>query len=231
MSHNFLLDSLTGKGYAEILPHLESNTLAQGDVLTYSHQRINHVYFPSSAIVALLVQMEDGEAVEIGLVGKEGMVNLPVFWGEERVHYTAIVLHAGNALRMHADLFRRFVKGTDEFHKSLMSYTGLFFSCAAQHAACYCLHSIKQRIASWLLSSRDFLERDRFYVTHDVIAGELGVRRASVTVALNEFNRNGVLRQQRGRISIIKPQGLERCACECYRIIKTALEVFRDARE
>jgi CRP-like cAMP-binding protein len=229
-SRNLLLDSLPGAEYARLWPHLESITVKQGDVLNAPEVRLRHVYFPTNTVIALLVQMEDGEAVEAGLVGLDGIVNLSVFWGEESSPYTAVALQTGYALRMRADVFRREVKYTDALQISLMRYTSLSFNCAAQRAACNSLHSIKQRVTSWLLGLSDLLGRDKFCATHELISGLLGIRRAGVTEAVNELKHSGALRSSRGEFEIIEPQRLEQSACECYRILKAEVESIRDAR-
>jgi CRP-like cAMP-binding protein len=204
--------------------------VAQGRVLTDSGQWISHVYFPTSALVALLVHMEDGAAVEMGLVGAEGVVNLPVFWGDERSSYSAVVLQEGHALRMRVEVFRREVQHTDGLHKSLMGYSSFAFNCAAQRVACNRLHSLKQRVASWLLGLCDLLGRDKFYTTHELIAELLGIRRAGVTEVVNKFKHDGALQLGRGQIEITDLCKLEESACECYQFLKGELDRFRDAR-
>jgi len=228
--HNLLLDSLPSADYARLSPHLESIDVAQGCVLTNSDQWISHVYFPTSALVALLVHMEDGAVVETGLVGAEGVVHLPVFWGEEMSPQSAVVLQEGHALRMRVNLFRREVQHTAGLQKSLMDYSSFAFKCAVHRIACNRLHSLKQRVASWLLGLCYLSEREKFYATHELVAELLGIRRAGVTEVVNGFKQDGALRSWRGQIEITDLRKLEENACECYRILKDALDRFRDAR-
>ncbi|HKQ51481.1 MAG TPA: Crp/Fnr family transcriptional regulator [Pyrinomonadaceae bacterium] len=225
-----MLDSLPSAEYARLSPHLESINVAQGRVLTDSDQWISHVYFPTSALVALLVHMEDGATVGTGLVGAEGVVHLPVFWGEERSSYSAVVLQEGHALRMRVDVFRREVQHTAELQKSLMGYSSFAFNCAAQRIACNRLHSLKQRVASWLLGLCDLLGREMFYATHELVAELLGMRRAGVTEVVNGFKQDGALRSGRGRIEITDLRKLEESACECYQFLRGELDRFRDVR-
>jgi CRP-like cAMP-binding protein len=227
-SHNLLLNALPRAELARLRPHLESSNVAQGDILTHSDQRITHIYFPSNALIGLVIGMEDGTTVEAGLVGAEGMVNLPVFWGADKAPYTAIVLQSGNALRMRVELFRSELKAAESLRQSLMQYTNLLFGCAAQRAACNCLHTVEQRTASWLLGTRDCSGRDEFHGTHEFISFVVGLRRAGVTQAVGKFKRNGILMAQRGSIKIIDPESLEHFTCECYGIIKAELDRFRN---
>jgi CRP-like cAMP-binding protein len=199
----------------------------QGRTLTRSDQQITHVYFPTTMLVALLVALEDGETVEFGLIGREGMVNLPVFWGAETMGYGAMVLQSGTTLRMRADVFRHEARNTDSLLKSLFLFTDFTFTCAAQRAACNCRHSTTERVASWLLVMCDYLGFKKLVVTHELIAEMLGVRRASVTQALNEFKHHGMLISGRGHIEIIGPEKLASLACECSQVIKKALDQFR----
>jgi CRP-like cAMP-binding protein len=212
-----------------LLLDLKPIYLSQGDFLTHSYQQISHVYFPTSALVALAVEMEDGEAVEAGFVGAEGMVNLPIFWGEYAVPYSAITFQEGHAFRMDADVFRREVKFMASLHQSLMRYTSFSFICAAQRAACNCRHSVKQRVADLILVMLDYLGHDSFETTHDLMAGLLGVRRSGVTVALNEFKDSGMIKLHRRQIEIMNPKKLESLTCECYQIIKAELKRLRNS--
>lgn len=226
--HNLLLNALAPAEIARLEPHLKMSTVIQGDILTHSDQLISHVYFPSSALIGLVIGMEDGTTVETGLVGSEGMVNLPVFWGSDRGPYAAIVLQSGNALSMPAEVFRNELQSVDSLQQSLMRYTSHLFGCAAQRAACNRLHTMEQRMAGWLLASRDCSGRDEFQGTHEFISFVVGLRRAGVTQAVGTFKRSGSLSVLRGRIKIIDPERLENFTCECYRIIKAELDRFRN---
>jgi CRP-like cAMP-binding protein len=227
-NHNLLLNALPRAEIEKLRPHLESTPVIQGDILAHSDQLISHVYFPSSALIGLVIGMEDGTTVEAGLVGAEGMVNLPVFWGAEKAPYTALVLQSGNALRMRVQLFLSELKSANSLRDLLMRYTNLLWDCAAQRAACNSLHTVEQRTASWLLGTRDCSGRDEFHGTHEFISFVVGLRRAGVTQAVGKFKRRGILLAHRGRIKIIDPENLEHFTCECYGIIKAELDSFRN---
>jgi CRP-like cAMP-binding protein len=224
---NLLLDELSNGEYAKFASHLEPVELIHGQVLTSSDQLLSHVYFPTTALVAYVAELEDGATVDVGMVGPEGVVNLGVFWGATKAGYTAIPVQAGHALRMRAGLFRREVQLNDCLYNSLMAYTSFCFTCSVRRTACNSLHSVKQRTASFLLGLRDYSRQDKFEITHEFIAGLLGVRRSGVTSLINEFSQMRSLRTGRGYIEIVAPRELERFACECYNLGKTELEQFR----
>jgi CRP-like cAMP-binding protein len=227
LTGNLLLDDLSIGEYAQFASHLEPVELTHGQVLTSSGRFLSHVYFPTTALVAYLVELEDGATVDVGMVGPEGVVNLGVFWGATRAGYTVIPVKSGRAFKMRAGLFRREVQLNDALFSSLMAYTSFSFTCSVRRTACNSLHSVKQRTASYLLGLRDYSRQDRFDITHEFIAGLLGVRRSGVTSLINEFSQSKILRTGRGHIEIIAPQELEHFACECYNVGKTELDRFR----
>jgi CRP-like cAMP-binding protein len=224
---NLLLDDLSDGDYAQFASHLEPVELTHGQVLTSSGRFLSHVYFPTTALVAYVVELEDGATVDVGMVGPEGVVNLGVFWGATKAGYTALPVQAGHALRMRAGLFRREVELNEGLYSSLMAYTSFCFTCSVRRTACNSLHSVKQRTASFLLGLRDYTRQDKFHITHEFIAGLLGVRRSGVTSLINEFSQTKSLRAGRGYIEIVAPRELERFACECYNLGKTELDRFR----
>ena len=221
---NHLLSALPADEYVRLRPKLERVVLVQGDVLYHHDQRIEYVYFPTTALITFLVTMENGATVEMGLTGAEGMVGLPSFWGVATMTHMAIVQHAGGAWRMRASLLRRIINPNDHLHNLLLCYTNLMLTHASQAAACNALHSVEQRVARWLLTTGDRLQTQELRLTHDFIARMLGVRRAGITVTLNKFSREKLLETQRASISINDRQALEARACECYQIIKGEFE-------
>lgn len=226
---NRLLDASPQVEQARLRPHLERVALSQGATLYHAEQQITHVYFPIGALTSLVTGMEDGRTVETGLVGSEGMAGLPVAFGADSAPQTMLVRHAGDALRMRADLFCREVNRVDGFHglhESLMRYTNFSCACAAQVAACNRLHTVEQRVACWILITRDRLGQDEFHTTHGLIARSLGVRRSGVSVVMERFARAGWLRNGRARIRIADRRRLEAAACECYRVIKTEFDKY-----
>ena len=181
---------------------------------------IPYVYFPTGAVVSLLIVMDDGMAVEVVTMGNESMVGLPVFLGVEATHGRAIVQIAGAALRMPATAFRREVTAGSRLHDLLRRYTEASSVSMAQTAACNRLHSIDERCGCRLLQTHDRVRADTFSLTQESLAQMLGVRRATVTVAAGLLQRTGLIRYRRGVITILDRRGLEEMSCECYRIIR-----------
>lgn len=223
---NRLLDALPQAEMTRLRPHLERVALSQGAILYHAEQHIGYVYFPMGALISLVSEMEDGASVETGLVGSEGMAGLPVVWGVDRAPQTMLVRHAGDALRMRADLFCREAKRVNGLHESLMRYTNFSCACAAQAAACNRLHTVEQHVACWILITRDHLGQDEFHTTHELIARSLGVRRAGVSIVVRKFARASWLCNGRARIRIANGRRLEAAACECYRVIKTEFDRY-----
>lgn len=223
---NRLLDALPQDEYARLRPHLENATLSQGTTLYQPEERITHVYFPISALISLVGTTEDGQTVETGMAGAEGMAGLPVLWSARRTPHMAVVRHVGDALRMNADVFRREVNHTPKLRELLMRYTDFSFNSAAQTALCSRFHTVEQHVAAWLLTTRDRLAQNEFHLTRDLIAHSLGVRRSGVSVEVKKFERAGLLRLSRAHIKIVDGRGLEETACECYGVIKTEFERY-----
>jgi CRP-like cAMP-binding protein len=201
------------------LKNLEPVKLRSGMVLYEPDETIEHVYFLSNALVSIISMNAEGATVEIGLVGHEGMVGVPLILGGV-APYRAIVQMGGDAHRI------RGRKMYEEFRKNpflrdlLLRYTNAFLIQIAQSSICNCYHTLQERLCRWLLVARDASGCDVINMTHDVIARLLGTRRASVTVAAGLLQRAGLIRINRGHITIVDGRGLEDMACECYGILR-----------
>lgn len=227
-SGNRLLATLPREEYARLLPHLETVSLPFEQVLYESRQLIEHVYFPNHGVVSLLTILEDGTAAEVGLVGSEGMVGLPLFLGVDTAPLRSIVQAPGDALRMQADVFKDLINSVTPFHGLLQRYTHALMIQTAQSAACNNYHSVEQRCCRWLLMYRDCLGSDQFPLTQKFLSQMLGVRRASITVAASKLQRAGLIHYNHGKMMILNPEGLESCACECYGIVKQEFDRLLD---
>jgi CRP-like cAMP-binding protein len=186
------------------------------------NQPIELVYFPVSMVASVLAEVEDG-AVEVGTVGNEGVVGLPVFLGARSFAGVALVQVAGDAYRMESESFRRAAQD-GQLHSLLQRYTLAFLTQVSQGTACNRSHSTEQRLARWLLIMRDRVGRNEFPLTHEFMGQMLGVRRATVTETAQALQETGLIRYSRGTMTITNPAGLQRAACECYRIVKDEFE-------
>jgi CRP-like cAMP-binding protein len=218
-SANQLLTALSESEYESLAPHLETVSLRTGQILYESYELIEFVYFPNRAIVSLVAIMEDGATTEVGLIGKEGMVGLPVILGNNSSTSRAIVQIANSAVMLSADILKREFDRGGELQRLLLLYTQGLLTQVSQTAACNRQHVIEERLARWLLSVQDRIERDEFFLTQEMIAYMLGVRRSGVTVAANILQKAGMINYSRGRIHIRDRQALEATACECYRLV------------
>jgi len=225
---NLLLAALSRETYLSLLPDLEPIDLLFKQVLYEPRQPMKHVYFPNRGVVSLLTILAkaDNSTAEVGLVGKEGMVGIPVFLGIDTTPIKAIVQVSGDAMRMQADAFGDAVNGDSSLHDLLQRYTyGLMFQIS-QSAACNNYHSVAERCCRWLLMTQERAGSDQFPLTHEFLSQMLGVRRASVTVVAGDLQKAGLIRYSRGQIEILDHPGLEAAACECYGIVKAEFDYW-----
>lgn len=183
---------------------------------------IASVYFPESGYVSMVAHMEDGEAAEVGLVGLEGMVGLPVLLGDGHSDIEAMVQCPGLALSMSADAFRAAIEADPALRALLLRYALVHHEQVARMAACNGRHHTDERLARWLLMAHDRVEGDVLPMTHEILSMMLGVRRAGITVAAGQFQKAGFIRYEKGRITVTDRPGLEGIACECYGIQRGA---------
>ena len=217
---NELLAALPRGAYLRLLPHLESVSLPLGTGLYNSGESIEHVYFPEDALISLVTHMRDGATVEVGLIGRDGMVGIPVLLGDDIAFEAAVVQIAGSALRMPSVAFKEALKkGRNPLLTRLLLYTRVLMKQVAQTAACNSRHTIEKRLARWLLMCHDRVESDEIPLTQEYISNMLGMRRAGVSSAAICLQDEGFIRYSRGRISILRRDGLEEFACECYRAV------------
>lgn len=216
---NRLLAALPPASYARLVPALEPVALPAKQILYEQHAPITHVYFPESAVVSLVTQMDDGSAVESVIVGNDGMVGLPLFLGVPTDVCQAIVQVPDGGLRMAAAAFQAAAAQDAALRGILGRYTQVVIAQMAQSGACNRLHALEQRCARWLLETSDRVEADQFLLTQEFMATMLGVRRSSVSLAAGTLQQADLIRYRRGHITVLDRDGLENAACPCYRII------------
>ena len=214
---NGLLAALPRRDYERLLAELELVALTYGEVLYEPGARIRYVYFPNDAIVSLLVVVED-KALEVSLVGREGMVGIPLALGAELAPVRALVQGTGSALRMKTASFREELERCVPLQREIYRYAYAKLLQARQTAACNRFHQVDQRLARWLLMTHDRVRGNRVHLTHEFLADMLGVRRVGVTTAAAELQRRGLIEYHRGDIRILDRRRLETAACACYRV-------------
>ena len=214
---NQLLAALPRKAYSALLPGLSPVTLQFGDVLYEPKQRITHVYFPGSSMVSLLTLVDDHLALEVGLVGHEGMVGAQLALGMGSSPVRALVQGGGSAMRMTAGRFRSALQRSPTLLRGLLRYVHMLMSQITQTAACNRFHVVEARLARWLLMTRDRMGSDEFRMTQEFLSNMLGVRRVGVTEAAGALQRKKLIEYNRGVIHILDDRGLEAACCTCYR--------------
>ena len=217
---NRLLAALPRKDYRNLLPFLEPVKLVFEAVLYEAHTPIRHVYFPNDCLVSMLTTVDTGRAAEVGLVGSEGMIGLPVALGAAVSPFRAIVQGGGTAMRMKVADFRRYFSKSDALRRELFLFTHLLMIQIAQTAACNRFHVVTQRMARWLLMTRDRVNSNEFRITQEFLALMLGVRRVGVNVAASRLQERKLIGYRRGTVTILDQRGLEAAACGCYKTVK-----------
>lgn len=213
---NVLLASLPRKTYLTLLPDLSPVSLAFGDVLYEPDRPMADVYFPGGSMVSLLTIVEGHLALEVGMVGREGMVGAPLALGITDSPVRALVQGAGPALRMSRGRFLAAFKASPHLQRALFAYIHVLMRQIAHTAACNRFHVVEGRLARWLLMTRDRVGSGQFRMTHAFLSTMLGVRRVGVTEAASSLQRKHLIEYTRGEITILDHRGLEAACCSCY---------------
>lgn len=220
MLENSLLAALSRSDRGRLIAGLEPVTLKFGDVLYEPGEKIRHVYFPRNALVSLLVLADGHLALEVGLIGREGMVGVPLVLGAGVSSVRALVQGGGTALRMTSARFRRELDHGGSLRRELNRYIHALMAQISQSAACNRFHVVERRLARWLLMTHDRIKSDRFRMTQEFLAHMLGVRRVGVTRAAQTLQKRKLVRYSRGVITVLNRAGLESAACRCYDVVR-----------
>ena len=228
---NTLLSLLSEESYASLSPFLEPVSLSPRQVAWRPEGRIHAVYFPRTAVFSLLTPLQRHSPVESATIGYEGIIGVPIVLGVVASHSLAVVQVEGEAARVDAARFREWLFAQDEPTRLIfLRYAYVLLEQTAQSVACNRKHALEERCARWLLATRDRVSADEFALTHEFLAAMLGVRRASVTVALGLLQQEGFITYSRGRLKVIDAAGLEQTSCECYRVVRAEQERIMGGR-
>jgi len=224
---NQLLASLP-PGIASLLQaRIETVDLDVGKTLYEAGAVLSHVYFPVTAVVSLVSNLEDGACAEVAMVGREGVVGVCAFMGGSKALSGAVVQRPGLAWRMRARDIADLARDCEPMLQALLRYTQVLFTHMAQTSACNRHHALAPQLCRWLLQHLDRQASDDMRITQERIAGMLGVRRESVTEAARQLQREGLISYTRGHIRVLDRSGLEQQSCECYGVVKRAYEQLR----
>jgi CRP-like cAMP-binding protein len=217
---NKILSALPHEEYERLRPKLRDTQIKLGEILYRPEEPIDFVYFINRGIVSWLATLEDGNTVEAGVIGPEGVAGVAVLLGAASTPNVALVQSELDASKISSrELIEEFRRNA-ELNRLILRFTHLLFTQVAQTAACNRLHTLDQRLARWLLMTHDRVSEDEFTLTQEFLSRMLGVRRAGVSVAANDLRQSGLIDYHRGNIKILNRPGLEAQSCECYQIVK-----------
>jgi|SRR5579862_4934361 len=215
-----ILLSLPDEEYDLLRPHLEPVDLPQYRVLHEAGEKIEYSYFLNHGMCSLVAMARDGRSVEVGIVGKEGMVGMPLMMGMRLGTFRAIMQMAGSGVRIRSEAFEEILPVAPTLHSELSRFALMHGVQVAQLAACNRLHENGQRLVRWLLMCQDRMDSAFLPLTHEFIAQMLGTGRPSVSLAAAALEDAGLIQNDRGRVTILNRKSLEQLACECYGIIQ-----------
>lgn len=217
---NYLLELLSAEDRVRLAPQLRTIHLNRNQIHQSAGDAIPTIYFPTTAVLALVSILHDGHMTGLGTIGQNGMAGIPLLLGASASPYAMLVQSAGSAQVLRAELFRDEIGLHGLLDRLLLLYTQTFLNQVSQMVACNTHHPLRGRTAVWLLRMRDGRGTDDVSITQEFLALMLGVGRPSVTVAAQELANQGLIRYRRGVVTIIDSAGLEAIACECYRLIR-----------
>ena len=221
---NHLLAALPAEIFERIFPHLELVSMPLGEVLYESGGQLQHVYFPTTAIVSLHYIMENGASSEIAGVGNEGVLGISLFMGGNTTPSLATVQTAGHGYRMKVRLMMEEFDRAGPMMRLMLRYTQALITQMSQTAVCNRHHSVEQQLCRWLLLTLDRLTSNELIMTQELIASMLGVRREGITEAAGNLQRAGLISYRRGHITVLERSGLESRVCECYVVVKNEFD-------
>ncbi len=217
---NQVLSALPDDVLDRISPHLALVELPQGTALYEAGAPINYIYFPVNSIISLLYMMENGDTAQTAMVGSEGMAGVWAFMGRDTSPSCAVMQTSGLVLKLRATLLVREFEHNPEVARMLLRYTQTLFVQFAQAAICNRYHSIENQVCRWLLATLDRQPVNNLFVTHELIARMIGVRREGITEAIGLLQQLGIINHRRGQITIMDRPALEGLVCECYAAVK-----------
>jgi CRP-like cAMP-binding protein len=216
LAKNTLLSVLPGSSLALLDAHIEPIECDLRRMLASAGESMKFVYFPTGGCVSMIRRLVDGRAAEVGLVGREGMVGLPVLMGNDVSYVDALVQASGMMLRISADTFRKVCRADPALQQHLLRYALVYQNLTTQSAVCNGNHDLEQRAARWLLMMHDRADGDEFAMTQEFLSTMLAVHRPAVNITARLFQQTGLITYGNGRLRVIDRPGLEASACECY---------------
>ena len=184
---------------------------------------LNHIFFPDSGVVSVVAVYANGGIIEMATIGREGCTGVKAIFGAKRSSSRLLVQIPGSAAKMSRAAFTRAMESMPSFRSLMYAYVHAFLEQILVSGACNGAHSLKERLARWLLMMRDRGDDDALPITQDLLAEMLGVQRPTITNAAREFERAGLIARGRRQVTILDRQGLTKASCECYQLVRMRL--------
>lgn len=229
LAGNRLLAALPRDERERLSSHREQVHLAKGKVLYEVGETVRHAYFLAGGIASLLSITEDGETVEVAMIGREGLVGIPVLLGIRNAPYRVMMQVAADAVRIRAEKLAEEFRRGGVLQNLALRYTHTLIAQISQSALCNRFHTVEQRLARWLLVASDRIQSNQIFLTQEFIAHMLGVPRTSVTMIATNLQRSGAIGYRRGKIQILDRQRMEVTSCECYKAMREEMGRFLNA--
>jgi len=217
---NRLLLALPSRNLKQLMPELEHIRCQSGQVLMDADSSLDHVFFPHSGVVSVVAVYADGSVIEMATIGREGCTGMQAFFGAKISSVRLLVQIPGSAAKMPRAAFARAMESMPSFRKLISAYNHAFLEQILVSVACNGAHSLKERLARWLLMMRDRGDEDALSITQNLLAEMLGVQRPTITNAARELERAGLIECGRGQVTILNRKGLTKASCECYQLVR-----------
>ena len=223
---NVILLSLPNDEYNLLRPHLEPVDLPQYEILHEPGEKLDFIYFLNEGMTSIVALSRDGRSVEVGIVGKEGMVGMGLTVGLRRGTFRAIMQMSGRGMRVRSNVFQDVLRSATTLRLELSRFALMQGLQVAQLAACNRLHEVEQRLARWLLMCQDRVDSAWLPLTQEFLAQMLGVERPAVSVEAGKLQELGLIEYHRGKVRVLNRKGLERVSCECYEVVSHHLNSY-----
>ncbi len=217
---NRLLLALPSSGLKRLMPEQEQVRYRLKDILVDAESSLEHVYFPDSGVISTVAVYADGSVIEMATIGRERCTCPQIVFGAKKLSARFLVQIPGTATKMSRRAFTHAMMSVPAFRSLMLSYIGAFLDQVLVSAACNGQHSLKQRLARWLLMMRDRYDYDALPIPQDLLAAMLGVERPTITNAARDFEQAGLIKRDRAQVTILDRQGLLHMSCECYQMVR-----------
>ncbi|MDM9380958.1 Crp/Fnr family transcriptional regulator [Chlorogloeopsis sp. ULAP01] len=229
-SKNFILNSLPQEEYDRLHPHLELVELHQNDILTRIREPITHVYFPTTVLISKVHSTQEGETVEVGITGFEGVVGTAFLFNQNSAPWQVEVQLTGEAFKLSAEIFARVLHKSVVLRQKVTAFTYLKLMQLTQSALCNRFHTVEQRLCRWLLAAQDRVKTPELLLTRDTLASMIGSTRPAVSIVTGTLQTAGFIRATRGKVTILNREEMEEATCECYHIIKDEFDRYLEIK-